>query len=255
MSIGTTERRPPTDAQKTGTTPRGRRPFLEGNWAADFYRSAIGKKAVMAISGVVLLGYVFLHMVGNLKLYFGPEGMNEYAEWLRAFGAPAVPGSGVLWFVRVLLVLAFGFHIHAAVSLTLMNRRARPQGYRGGREYAAATYAARTMRWSGVIVALFVIYHLLHFTFGTVHPDFIEGDVYHNVVVGFQQWPAAVFYIIANLALGLHIYHGGWSMFQSLGVNNPRFNAWRRVFATALAAVVVVGNVSFPLAVMTGVIS
>ncbi|MPZ86734.1 MAG: succinate dehydrogenase [Nitriliruptorales bacterium] len=255
MSTGTTERRPPTDERTTGTTPRGRRPLLQGNWAADFYRSAIGKKAVMAISGVVLLGYVFLHMVGNLKLYFGPEGMDEYAEWLRAFGAPAVPEMGALWGVRVLLIVAFALHIHAAVALTLMNRRARPQGYRASRDYVSVTYAARTMRWSGVIVALFVIYHLLHFTTGTVHPDFVEGSVYHNVVVGFQQWPVALFYIAANLLLGLHIYHGAWSMFQSVGWNSPRFNGWRRGFSRAFAGVIVLGNVSFPIAVMTGVVS
>jgi len=222
-------------------------------WIANFYRSAIGKKAVMAVTGIFLFGWVLAHMLGNLKLYFGPEHMNAYAAWLREIGAPFVPKYVVLDVTRVLLIVAAWLHIQAATQLTLMNRRARPIGY-DHRSYVEASYAARTMRWSGVIILLFVIYHLLHLTFGTVHPNFIENDPYHNVVAGFQVWWVSAFYIIANLALGLHLYHGLWSMFNSLGLNHPKFNAWRRIFATLFAFVITLGNVSFPIFVLLGAV-
>jgi succinate dehydrogenase / fumarate reductase cytochrome b subunit len=220
-------------------------------WLGNFYRSAIGKKAVMAVTGVILFGWIFLHMVGNLKVYFGPEHYNEYAHFLKTMLMPAVPESGVLWLSRLVLLTAVIFHIHSAYALTMMNREARPVGYRD-RQYAKATYAARTMRWGGVIILLFVIYHILHFTTGQAHPDFKPGDVYRNFVVGFRVWWVAAIYIIANLALGLHLYHGVWSMFSSLGVTHQRWENWRRVFATAFAVIITVGNVLFPLSVLLG---
>ena len=223
-------------------------------WPLAFYQSGIGKKWVMAVTGIVLLGFVLMHMVGNLKLYLGEESINKYGVALRAIGGDLVPHTSILWAVRIVLIAAFVLHIHAAYSLTLMNRRARPVGYQSRRHYVAANYAARTMRWSGVIVGLFLLYHLADFTWGWVNPDFIHGEPYHNVVESFQRWPVALLYIVANLALGLHIYHGAWSMFQSLGMNNPRANAARRWFATAFAALITVGNVSFPIAVLTGVV-
>jgi len=205
----------------------------------------------MAVTGVFLFGWILLHMLGNLKLYLGAEHLNEYAKFLITMGAPALPNKALLWVSRTLLIVAVWLHIQAATQLTLMNRAARPVGYRD-REYVVGTYAARTMRWGGVIILLFVIYHLLHFTTGTLHPSFIEGDVYHNVVTGFQVWWVSAFYIVANLALGLHLYHGLWSMFNSLGLNNPKFNHWKKVFATTFALVITAGNVSFPIAVLTG---
>jgi succinate dehydrogenase / fumarate reductase cytochrome b subunit len=220
-------------------------------WFGSFWRTAIGKKAVMAVTGVFLFGWILLHMLGNLKLYLGAEHLNEYAKFLITMGAPALPNKAVLWVFRTLLIVAVWLHIQAATQLTLMNRAARPVGYRD-REYVVGTYAARTMRWGGVIILLFVIYHLLHFTTGTLHPSFIEGDVYHNVVTGFQVWWVSAFYIVANLALGLHLYHGLWSMFNSVGWNNPKFNNWKKVFATTFALVITAGNVSFPIAVLTG---
>ncbi len=235
--------------------PALRRPGMgPAMWIVEFYRSNVGKKAVMAITGIVLLAYVLLHMVGNLKLYEGASGMNAYAEWLRTLGYPALPEYGALWILRVLLAVSFVLHIHAAVSLTLTNRKARSVGYQSQRDYAAATYAARTMRYTGVIVLLFVIYHVLHFTTGHTHHDFVENDVYRNVVEGFSRWEVSGFYILANLALGLHIYHGAWSLFQSLGWNNRRFNPWRRSFAAIFTAVVVIGNISFPIAVLAGIV-
>ena len=223
------------------------------SWAGNFYRSAIGKKAVMAVTGVILFGWIFLHMVGNLKLYLGAVHMNEYAHWLRALGTPAMPETGALWLARIVLLLAVGFHIHSAVSLTLMNRAARPVGYHD-RDYLSATYAARTMRWGGLIILLFVIYHLLHLTTGDVHPNFVKDDAYFNVVTGLQVWWVAAIYVIANLALGFHLYHGLWSMFSSVGWTHPKYAVWRRTFATTFAVVITAGNISFPLAVLSGLV-
>ena len=223
-------------------------------WALEFYRSAIGKKAVMAVTGIILLGFVLVHMLGNLKVYDSSEHMNTYGEYLRTIGEPILPHTGFLWILRSVLILAFVLHIHAAFTLTLMNRKARPVSYKGGRSYAAANYAARTMRWSGVIVGAFVLFHLMDLTWGTANPDFVRGEPYQNLVASFQRTPVAIVYIVANVLLGIHIFHGAWSLFQSLGWNNPRFNPWRRTFAVAFAAIIVVGNVSFPVAVMLGIV-
>lgn len=222
-------------------------------WFSDIFRSAVGKKAVMAVSGLLLFSFVLAHMIGNLKLYAGAEAMNAYGEFLRTVGYPAVPHSGLLWFLRILLLVAVVLHVWAAWELTQMAREARP------REYAVklknhTSYASRTLRWGGVILLLFVIYHLLHLTWGTVHPSFQPGKPYENVVAGFKVWWVSLFYIAANLALGLHLYHGLWSLFQSLGWNHPRYNSWRRAFAQLFAAVVTLGNVSFPVAVMAGLV-
>ena len=228
-------------------------PHTSRTWFGAFWGTAIGKKAVMALTGAFLFGWIFLHMLGNLKLYLGAEHLNAYAKFLITMGAPALPDYAALWVSRALLLIAVILHIVAATQLTLMNNAARPVAYRD-REYVVGTYAARTMRWGGVIILLFVIYHLLHFTTGTVHPNFIEHDVYHNVVTGFQVWWVSAFYIIANLALGLHLYHGLWSMFNSVGWNNPKFNHWKKVFATAFALVITIGNLSFPIAVLIGIV-
>ena len=219
------------------------------------YRSSVGKKAVMAITGIVLFGFVLIHMAGNLKLYLGQESFNTYAEWLREVGYPLLPHAGALWIFRIVLLVAVVLHIHAAIALTIVNRRARPHRYKQ-RETVEATYAARTMRWGGVILALFVLYHLAQFTFGWkwAHPVFISGNAYHNVVTGFQVWWVSALYVVANLCLGLHLYHGLWSMFRSLGWMRPGADAPTRVFAQVFAVVVTVGNVSFPVAVLAGVV-
>ena len=224
-------------------------------WFVQFYRSGVGKKAVMALTGIAMMGFVLAHAVGNLKLYVGSESMNHYGEWLREIGYPALPHSGVLWIMRSVLLVSLILHVHAAWALTRMNRRARPTRYASERDYIAATFAARTMRWTGIIVLLFVVFHLLDLTFGPVNPDFVGGTPYENTVASFQRLPVALFYVIANVALGVHLWHGAWSMFQSLGVNNRRFNAWRQYFAWGYTLVVVGINVSFPLAVMAGIIA
>ena len=188
-----------------------------------FWRSSIGRKVVMAVTGAILFGFVLGHLAGNLTVYLGPEALNGYAVFLRQF----LHGAG-LWIARAVLLLSVILHIWSATSLTLSSRAARPVGYRE-RQWTESTYASRTMRWSGVIILLFVIYHLLHFTFGTVHPSFVEGDVYHNFVTGFQSVPVSIAYIVAMIFLGLHLRHGVWSMFQTLGVSHPRYIRWAHV--------------------------
>ena len=163
----------------------------------------------------------------------------------------------LLWITRVLLIVAVVFHIHSAYALTIMNSKARPIGY-ADRDYVKGTYAARTMRWGGVIILLFVFYHLAHLTFGkNVAPpaQFIHGDVYHNVVSGFQIWWVSAIYIIANLALGLHLYHGLWAMFSSLGMTNPRFKPGDATSPPLFAVVITAANISFPLSVLTGFVT
>jgi succinate dehydrogenase / fumarate reductase cytochrome b subunit len=223
-------------------------------WLASFYRTAVGKKAVMAVTGMVLFGFVFGHMAGNLKIFLGSESYNHYAEWLREIGYPALPHSGFLWIFRLVLLASVGLHITAATQLTLMNRRARPERYRR-KDSVQAGYAERTMRWSGFIIAFYVLYHLLHLTVGSAHRDFIATDPYHNVVTAFQFWPVATVYIVANLLLGMHLYHGLWSLFQSLGWNHPRYNSWRRVFAVLFAIVVAAGFLAVPVGVLTGLVA
>ncbi len=232
----------------TADAPRRQPPFI-----VTFYRSAVAKKWLMAVSGIMLLGYVLAHMVGNLKVFLGKEDINEYADWLRRLGEPALPREVALWLMRVGLLAAFVIHIVAAYQLTMINRRARPTQYKSPRDYAAASFASRTMRWTGVIVLLFLIFHLLDLTFGTVNPGFESGNVYRNLIATFDRVPVAVAYIVANLALGTHIFHGAWSMFQSLGFNNPRYNAWRRSFAIGFAGLITTGNVAIPLLITAGV--
>lgn len=223
-------------------------------WPLELYRSAVGKKWVMAITGVIGVGFVLAHMVGNLKVYLGAEDMNHYGEFLRELLVPLVPRTVTLWLLRFTLVGAVLLHLHAAYSLTRMNHRARAKGYAADRDYVAANFASRTMRWSGIIVLAFLAWHLLDLTGGQANPDFVRGDPYNNLVASFDRPAVAAFYVLANVLLGIHLFHGVWSLFQSLGANNPRFNHWRRRLAELIAVVIVVGNVSFPLAVTFGLL-
>jgi len=223
------------------------------SWFSDLTSSAVGKKAVMAVSGIVLFGFVLGHMTGNLKLYEGPAAMNAYARFLRTVGAPEVPEGGLLWIARSILLAAVALHIWAAWQVTLQSRDARPVAY-VAKPKVHTTYASRTLRWGGVIILLFVLYHLLDFTWGTINPSYVPGEPYHNVVASFQVWWIAAFYIGAQVALGFHLYHGVWSLFQSLGWNHPRFNAWRGRFAHLFAWLITLGNISFPVAVLTGLV-
>jgi succinate dehydrogenase / fumarate reductase cytochrome b subunit len=220
-------------------------------WFRSIYRSAVGKKATMAATGLLLFGFVAGHMVGNLKFFLGPAEFQAYADGLRSLGYPLFPHGSLLWIARLALLGAVGLHVHAAATLWREARRARPRDY-SRREAVQLDYAARTMRWGGVILLLYVVYHLLHLTSGDAHPDFREHDVYHNVAAGFEvPWVAAV-YVAANLVLGFHLYHGLWSLFQSLGWNHPRYNPWRRAFAVAFAVLVAAGFIAVPVAVVAG---
>lgn len=233
---------------------RRRAPFV-----VEFWRSAVAKKWVMAITGVMLIGFVVAHMVGNLKMYTGTHlvdgrevyHLDEYGEFLRELLVPILPRTVTLWLLRLGLIGAFALHIHAAVALTRMNQKARPIKYQSQRDYVAASFASRTMRITGLVFALYLLFHLADLTWGFANPDFKRGEVMHNLEASLTRIPVAVIYILGNLALGVHLFHGAWSMFQSLGWNNPRFNKARRYFATGLAAIVVIGNMSFVIAWVT----
>lgn len=216
------------------------------------YSNSVGKKILMALTGLVLFGFVFVHMIGNLKIFQGPEKYDAYAHFLRTVGAPALGEGQALWIFRVVLLAAVGVHILAAAELTLRSWRARGTPYKVKKDLSF-DYASRTMRWGGVIVAAFVIYHLMHLTLGTAHHDFSDS-VYRNVVSGFQRWPVSVAYIVAMVPLALHVYHGLWSATQTLALDNPRLEPWRRPLAAGIALVLAAGNISMPVAVMAGIV-
>ena len=219
---------------------RSRRP-------AQLWNSTIGKKIVMALTGAIGVGYLVAHVSGNLLVLAGPEKINTYAALLKS-------NPGLLWTARAILIVAVLLHIIAAYQLARMSQKSRPISYKRWRA-VGSDFASRTMRWTGPLVGLFIVYHLLHFTLGTVHPNFDERNVYHNIISGFQVWFVSAIYIIAMLALALHLYHGAWSMFESLGINHLKYNRLIRVLATVITVVVVVGFISIPVAVLLGFIS
>ncbi len=212
--------------------------------ALTLHRTTVGKKAIMAVTGAVLFSFVVVHMLGNFQLWLGPEHMHAYAVSLRKVPA-------LLWVARAVLLTAVVLHIWAAVSLTNRNADARPTGYQHRRKDVATSYAARTMMWGGAIVALFIVYHILHLTLG-YGPSYDRQAVYNNVVYGFLDWRISSFYIVAQILLGMHLFHGAWAWFGSLGWDHPHLNPIKRRFATALAVAIVAGNVSIPLTVMLG---
>jgi succinate dehydrogenase / fumarate reductase cytochrome b subunit len=213
-----------------------------------FWGSTNGKKAVMAVTGAVMFLFVIGHLAGNLQVFEGPEKLNQYGKLLHDLGE-------LLWPVRIVLLLCVTLHIIATVQLALVKKRARPVGY-SAKKAIASSYASRTMYWSGPIVLAFIIFHLLHLTAGYVHPgsEFIEGDVYHNVVSGFQVWWVSVWYIFAVVLLGLHLRHGLWSAFQSLGMNHPRHTPILKSSAWVIAVAITLGYISIPISVLLGVV-
>ncbi len=231
------------------------------SWLGEFFSSSIGLKWLMAITGIGLLLYVLVHMIGNLKIFLGtePSGAYQidlYGEALRDLGGHIVPRDSILWLFRIGLIALFGIHIYAAATLTLRNLKARGRGrYDHRRNYEAVNYANRTMRWGGVIIALFVLYHLADLTIGWANPEFVKGEIYHNVVASLTRPAVAILYLVAQIALAFHIYHGAWSLWQSLGSVNARYKALRRYLAVAFAAIVFIGNTAIVLAVWTGYIS
>ena len=213
-----------------------------------FWQSTNGKKVVMAVTGAMMFAFVVGHMLGNLQMFEAPEHINAYGRFLHNLGE-------LLWIERGVLLLAIALHITATVQLALRSKAARPIGY-SRKEAINSSYAARTMYWSGPIVLVFIIFHLLQFTAGYVHPQaqFVAGDVYHNVVSGFQVWWVSAWYIIAIGLLGFHLSHGLWSMFQSVGLAHPRLSPYLRSAARAIAILIVLGYISIPISVLLGFI-
>jgi len=224
------------------------------NPLAVLWGTMIGKKVAMAVTGIVIVGFVIAHMLGNLKIFLGAQAIDTYAVFLRTVGEPLLSYSALLWLVRLVLLTCIALHITAAVQLTRMSRAARPHGY-DTKESIATTYAARTMRWSAVIVVLFIVYHLLHLTGGVVGWEpgqFRDLSVYHNVVAGFSVWYVSLFYIVAMACLCLHLDHGIWSLLQTLGWNNARTTSTLRTLSRGVALAVFVGFISVPVAVLAG---
>ena len=223
---------------------------------ATLYRTTIGKKVLMAVSGFILFGFVFGHMLGNLKMLAprtedGRYAMDVYAEYLRDIGYPLLPHEGLLWIVRVVLLLAVLVHVVAAYQLWRKSRGARKKDY-GKEDSLVFAYASRTMRWGGVIVLLFIVYHILHFTTGDLHMQYQAGAVHQNYVNAFQNPLVYGIYFVAQAALAFHLYHGVWSFFQTLGLNHPKYNGYRRPFAGAFALVVFLGFLTPATLVLVG---
>jgi succinate dehydrogenase / fumarate reductase cytochrome b subunit len=224
-------------------------------WLRTFLFSNIGMKLMMATSGLVLVGFVIVHMIGNMQIYLGPHVFNEYAALLQGT-------KELLWAVRITLLTSVIVHIVSAVVLTRRSRAARPTGYKT-QKWMSGSYAVRTMRWGGVILLLFIVFHILHLTMGVVGPEahhcemegrYLECQAYQNVIRGFRVGPVAAFYIVAQLCLGMHLAHGIWSMFRTFGVGNPRFDTIARRIAVAFSTLVTVGNISIPVTVYFGLI-
>lgn len=219
-------------------------------------RTSVQLKYVMALTGAVMLLYLVAHMVGNLKIFFGAEAIDTYAAWLRTVGEPAVPAETVLWLVRVVLLGSVIAHIVAATILARRARRARPVRY-AHRPPVRGSYAARTMRWGGVIIALFVVYHLLDLTTGTLNPHGEHGEVHANVVADFapERWYVTLVYTLAVVAVGFHVRHGMWSALQSFGRSSAATERALKGTALGVAVVLVVGFLSVPFAVLTGLVA
>jgi len=213
---------------------------------ARFYESTIGKKAVMALTGLVLFGFLIAHMLGNLQIFLGPAVMNHYAETLH--GNPAL-----LWTVRTILLISVVLHIWSSVQLSLLKKEARPIAYVKYKP-VQSSWASRTMMLSGPIIAAFVMFHLLHLTTGTIHPQFVPLHAYENLVNGFVVVPFALVYVAVMIFIGFHLSHGAWSMFQSVGFSHPRYTPVVRRSAAFVAWILIAGFISVPVAVLAGLV-
>ena len=217
------------------------------NRAPSFWQSTNGKKAVMAVTGAILFLFVVGHLLGNLQIFESRERLNAYSHFLKSLGE-------LLWIARGVLIICVALHIVATVQLALRNRKARPIAY-AKKKPVNSSYADRTMYWSGPIILAFVIFHLLEFTAGTLHPGaatFSAQDVYYNVVSGFRTWWVSAWYIFSMILLGLHLRHGIWSMFQSVGLNHPRYMQALKQAALWVAILITLGYISIPLCVLVG---
>lgn len=220
-------------------------------------KTSIGRKLLMATSSIILFVYVVGHLAGNLKIFLGADSFNHYAEWLRVVGTPLFPEQGVLWIARVVLLAALLVHVGAYVDLWRRSRKARTVRYKKF-EPQVFSWTSRTMMWGGIAILGFVVFHVLHLTTGHVEPDlayeFQRGNPYENAIAGFRVWWVTGFYIVGVVALGMHLYHGLWSALQTFGINNPKYNRYRRPTAGAIAVLITVGYLVIPLAVMMGVV-
>lgn len=217
------------------------------NRALQFYRSTLGKKVVMAVTGLVLLGFLMGHVAGNLLVFAGEKKLDDYAHFLKA-------NLGLLWGTRLVMLACVSAHICTATQLWLTNRRARPIPY-GETDVLQMGLGARTMLITGPVIAAFVIYHLLHFTLGTVHPSqpgFDPATVFANVVTGFNVGWTAIVYVVVMILIGLHLVHGIWSMFQTAGVSHPVYTPLLRRVALAVSTVLALAFISIPVAILAG---
>ena len=209
-----------------------------------FYGSTVGKKVVMALSGVVWIGYVVVHMSGNLLAYAGPAAINDWAAFLKSMPL-------LLWGTRGILLVAIVLHVSAAAGLRRLDRNSRPVKYARYR-YAESSWPSRFMGWGGILLLVFLVYHILELTIGVIHPQFSHTDVYGNLVSYLSVWWIGGFYVVAMIALAGHLYHGAWSMFQTVGANHPSYERLRRTTATLIAVVVPLGFATIPLAILFG---
>jgi succinate dehydrogenase / fumarate reductase, cytochrome b subunit len=211
-----------------------------------FWSSTIGKKIVMAVTGLIGVGFVVGHLLGNLQIFLGATRFNAYAQFLRSLGE-------LLWVVRGVLVAAVVLHVVAAVQLSRRRLTARPVGYKHGSQHEVSTLASRTIRWGGALLLLFIVFHILHFTTLDIYRDYSRTDVYGNVVRGFSVWWVVLLYVLAMAALGLHLYHGIWSSLRTIGASKVSAAPLRRPAAAALAFIVWFGFTMIPLAIFTGI--
>lgn len=210
-----------------------------------FWGSTIGKKIVMAVTGLIGVGFVVGHMLGNLQVFLGPAKFNAYAHFLRSLGE-------LLWVVRAVLVAAVVLHVVAAVQLSRRRLAARPVGYKQGSQHEVSTFASRTIRWGGALLLLFIVFHILHFTTLSIFRNYSTSDVHANVIRGFSIWWVVLFYVVAMAALGLHLYHGLWSSVRTLGASKASTDPLKRPVAAALALVVWLGFTVIPIAIFAG---
>jgi succinate dehydrogenase / fumarate reductase cytochrome b subunit len=211
------------------------------------WETSVGKKVIMAVTGLIWVAYLITHVLANLLVFQGPSKINAYSAFLHGTG-------GALWAARLVLIAALVLHIVAAVQLAERSHAARPSEYVAGRRPQVSTLASRTIRWGGAVILLFLLYHILHFTIGTAHPNFVEGNPYHNVATGFRQPLVVLVYLLAMAAVGLHLYHGVWSSGRSLGTSPPSPRPLRRTIALVLALLIWLGFTIIPIAVYAGVV-
>jgi succinate dehydrogenase / fumarate reductase cytochrome b subunit len=213
-----------------------------------FYGSMVGKKVVMGVTGLIGIGFVIIHSLGNLLVFRGSAAINSYSHFLKSTGE-------LLWGLRLVLIIAVTLHVIAAIQLTRQSRAARPIGY-AKRETQVATISSRTMRWGGALLLVFIVVHILHFTTGNVRPAgvFSSEDVYANVITSFRIWWVALFYVVSMLALGLHLFHGAWSSVRSIGVSPPSPQPLHRRISLVIAVLVWAAFTAIPVAVFSGIV-